>query len=132
MNTASLDTSVIVRVLVCDNEPAYEKSLKLLNQDLTFVISDLAISESIYVLETIYKKSRAEISDLFLFFLGRYDSKIQYNHDLTVAVFPFYLKHPKLSFNDCCLATLAELNNAEPLFTFDKKLAAQHPSAKLA
>lgn len=131
MNTASLDTSVIVRILVRDNEPAYQKSLKLLDQDLTFVIADLAISESVYVLETVYEKSRAEINDLFLFFLGRYDNKIKYNHDLTAAVFPFYLKHPKLSFNDCCLAALAELNNAEPLFTFDKKLASQHPSAKL-
>ena len=132
MSTASLDTSIIVRILVGDNPTLCKKVLKLFNQDITFSISDLAISETIYVLETVYHKSREEISDLLLFFLARYDDVVQYNRDLTALTIPFYLKHPKLSFNDCALASLAELNHAEPLFTLDKKLATQHPSAKLA
>ena len=130
MNTASLDTSIIVRILVRDDLSARRKALKLLGQNLTFVVTDLAISETVYVLETVYRKSRPEVIDLLAFFLSRYDN-IKYNHSLTAAVFPFYLDHPKLSFNDCCLSVLAELNHAEPLFTFDKSLAKQSPSAKL-
>lgn len=132
MSTASLDTSIIVRILVGDNPTLCKKALKLFNQGIIFVISDLALSEAIYVLETVYHKTRAEISDLLLFFLARYDDVIQYNRDMTALAVPFYVEHPKLSFNDCVLASLAELNNAEPLFTLDKKLASQHPSAKLA
>ena len=131
INTASLDTSAIVRVVADHGSPARMKVLKLLDQNLIFKISDVAISETVYVLETVYRKSREEIGDLLLLFLGRYDEKIQYNYEMTAAVFPFYLAHPKLSFNDCLLASLAELENAEPLFTLDKKLAKQHPSAKL-
>lgn len=131
MNTASLDTSIIVRILTRDNDRAYKKCLKLLNQKLNLVISDLALIETVYVLESLYGKSRMEITDLLTFFLARYDGIIKYNRPLTRAVFPFYLEHPKLSFNDCCLAAIAELDGAEPLFTLDKKLASQHPSAKL-
>lgn len=131
MNTASLDTSVIVRILTRDNDRAYKKCLKLLEQNLAFVISDLALTETVYVLGSLYGKSRMEIIDLLNFFLTRYDGIVEYNRSLTRAVFPFYLEHPKLSFNDCCLATMAEIDGAEPLFTLDKKLASQHPSAKL-
>lgn len=78
-----------------------------------------------------YHFSRAEIVNHLNMFLTHYCDVIEYNRSLTRAVFPFYLEHPKLSFADCCLATMAEINGAEPLLTFDKKLASQHPSAKL-
>ena len=39
--------------------------------------------------------------------------------------------HPKLSFEDCYLATSAELSDAKPLWTFDRKLANQALAAKL-
>ena len=131
LNTASLDTSAIVRVLVDENSVERRKALRLLDQGLTFRIADITLSETVYVLEGVYKKSRAEIGDLILFFLMRYADVIEYNQILVRAVLPFYLEHPKLSFNDCYLAAMAELNGAEPLFTLDQKLANQHPSAKL-
>lgn len=131
INTASLDTSLVVRVLSKDDEEKSRKVLELLASGGRFILSDFALYETIYVLETVYDKSREEVVDLVSFFLTRYDETIQYNHALTSAVFPFYLAHPKLSFADCCLGVQAELDNAEPLFTFDKKLAQQHPSAKL-
>lgn len=130
MNTVSLDTSIIVRILVGDKPDSCKKIMALLGQRLTFVVEDLALSETVYVLEMVYDFSRAEIVDLLNFFLTRYADKIEYNRRLTALVFPFYLEHPKLSFNDCCLVYGAEINGAEPLFTLDKKLAAQHPSAK--
>jgi predicted nucleic acid-binding protein len=42
-----------------------------------------------------------------------------------------YVNHPKLSFEDCYLAETANQNNAEPLYTLDRKLAAQHQSVEL-
>ena len=130
-NTASLDTSLIIRVLTRDDFKKCKKVLGLLASGDYFILSDLALYETVYVLEVVYEKPRGEIVDLINFFLTRYDDVVQYNRELTSVVFPFYLAHPKLSFADCCLATMAELDNAEPLFTFDKKLAQQHPSAKL-
>ena len=129
MSTASIDTSAIVRILVGDKSAL--KVLKLFREDMIFVLSDIALSETVYVLEKVYHKSRAEIGDLVLFFFAKFDSKLRYNRNLVELVFPFYMEHPKLSFNDCALGALAEIDEAEPLFTLDKKLARQHPSAKL-
>jgi predicted nucleic-acid-binding protein len=42
-----------------------------------------------------------------------------------------YLSRPALSFEDCCLSTYATLNEAEPLWTFDKKLASQAANTRL-
>jgi hypothetical protein len=42
----------------------------------------------------------------------------------------FFTDHPTLSFEDCCLATYADLSNAQPLWTFDTKLAGQVDSAR--
>jgi len=39
--------------------------------------------------------------------------------------------HPKLSFEDCLAAEQASTSGATPLWTFDTKLAKQHPAAKL-
>jgi len=46
-------------------------------------------------------------------------------------VLPIYTAHPKLSFTNCYLATLAQKTGAAPLLTFDKKLANQLPAAQL-
>ena len=131
INTASIDTSLVVRVLVRDDYDKRQKVLDLLESGPHFILFDFALYETVYVLEIVYEKKREEIIDLISFFLARYDDKITYNHALTSAAFPYYLEHSKLSFADCCLAAKAEIEGAEPLFTLDRKLAKQHPSAKL-
>ena len=129
----SLDTSLIVRYITNDVPEQRKRVSKLLSvPDTTHVLFDAALIETVFVLETHYHFSRNEVVDHLNFFLTHYSDVIEYNRPLTRAVFPFYIEHPKLSFNDCCLATMAEIEAAEPLFTFDKKLALQHPSAKLA
>lgn len=129
MASDSLDANIIIRYITNDIPEKRKKVIKLLDSG-THRLTDLAISEIVYVLEDFYELSRDEIANQLLFLLAQYDGTIIYNHDLTSSVFPFYVEHPKLSFNDCCLAAYSELENSEPLFTFDKKLALQHPSAK--
>lgn len=104
---------------------------KLLESGSVHHISDLAISEVAYVLECHYGHTHQEVAALIGLFLKNYDEVLNYNRELFELVFPYYEEHPALSFNDCCLAFYAELGHAEPLFTFDQKLARQHPSAKM-
>lgn len=126
----SLDTSVILSVLL--GEPANQRDVTwgLLESGSAHQIADLAISEAVYVLEYHYKQTREEIAFEFQNFFLAHNDVLNYNRALMERVFPYYVAHPALSFNDCCLAFYAELNHAEPLFTFDKKLDLQHPSAK--
>ena len=128
----SLDTNTIVHFILGDIPEQAEKVDALLNSpDTLHKIFDLAISESVYIFEKIYKMDRKRIVAALDSFLKCYDEVLDYNRELFELVFPYYESHPVLSFNDCCLAFLAELECAEPLFTFDNRLAKQHPSAKL-
>ena len=130
-NTASLDTSLLVRIIVKDNPKLYKKALRILSDtDTVFTIEDVAIMEMIHVLESIYGYSRTEISDAVNLLSDM--NNLRLNRPVFASVVPLYLAHPKLSFNDCYLAIMSKYHSAEPLFTFDKKLAAQLPSAKLA
>lgn len=130
--TDSLDTNLIVRYLIGDVPKQYKIADELLSSPrVQHFISDIALSECVYVLEKNYRMSRETIADLLSFFLTRHSGAVIYNHELTSITIPLYLAHPKLSWNDCALAAEAEIRHHEPLFTFDKKLAQQLSQAKL-
>ena len=95
---------------------------------MTYHVADLAITEAVYVMQK-RGSTRRQIVDALNVVLN--DFGLQYNRMLFKRVFPMYLASPKLSFNDCCLAGYAALNQAEPLWTFDKDLAKESGTAKL-
>lgn len=126
----SLDTNIILRLILKD-VPAQCLKLQdlLMRQGYTYDVADLAITEAVYVMQSNYGLPREKIVDgvrRLLLFPG-----VNYNQMLFEQVFPMYLRCPKLSFNDCCLAGYAMLNQAEPLWTFDKELAKESGAAKL-
>lgn len=129
LNTSSLDTNIILRVITKDVPELCERAENLLNQKLNiFVVEDVAVMEAVHSLETSYHHTRADIVlELQSFFASK---NISYSADVFEAVYPLYLKHPKLSFNDIYLSVKSELRSAEPLWTFDKKLATQLASPK--
>lgn len=124
----SLDTNIILRLMLRD---VPEQCLKIqdlfMRQGVTYHVADLAITEAVYVLQRYY--DRRDIVDMLsgIFELG----DLNYNRNLFERVFPMYLNCPKLSFNDCCLAGYAALNEVEPLWTFDKALAKESGTAKM-
>ena len=129
-NTSSLDTNVILRLLVEDNPAQVKKALNLLSDEShSFLVEDVAIMEAVHTLETYYKKSREEIVDLLESLISA--PNILYSSpEFFEKTYPLYLKYPMLSFNDCYLAVKSEAASAEPLWTFDKLLAKKLPSAK--
>lgn len=124
----SLDTNIILRFILKD---VPEQCLKiqdmLMRQGVSYDVADLAITEAVFVLQRSY--TRAEIVERIGWVLSFPDMNV--NRELFRRAFPMYLEHPALSFNDCCLAAYAELNEAEPLWTFDQALAKQSGTAKL-
>ena len=128
-NFETLDTNILLRFILNDIPEQRAKVIKLLSKpDTRYHVADLAISEMSYVLETQLKHPRILIVREVQQILS--ESNINCNRALFSEVLPFYLSHPKLSFADCCLSIYAALNQAEPLWTFDKKLALQSPTAK--
>lgn len=130
--TDSIDTNIVLRYILNDIPEQKQRVIELLSEPhTTHYLSNQAISEVLYVLERTYGIARERIVDAVSFFLTRYDGAILYDHELSKVAFPLYLAHPKLSWTDCALAAEAEIRHHEPLMTFDKKLAAQVPQAKL-
>jgi len=126
----AVDTNVLLRLILRD---VPEQCLKvqdlLLRQKACYDVADLAVEEVVYVLQKGFGWTRAGIVEALRSVLDL--SWFDYNRALFTRVFPLYLEHPGLSFNDCCLAVYAELNQTEPLWTLDQDLAKQVPAAKL-
>lgn len=131
MASDSLDTCLIISAVLGEPVEQRDAVWSLLESGDMHHVSDLAISETVYVLEYHYRQTRAEIVFGLESFFKTHDDVLSYNKDLFALVFPYYAAHPALSFNDCCLAYYAEAGHAEPLFTFDQKLAKTHPSTKM-
>lgn len=126
----SLDANVLLR-LVLNDVPDQHAAVELLFEKASgqFAVADTAIIEVVFVLERYYTLSRAVIVDAIEGMMSL--SKVNCNRALFEKALPLFAKHSSLSFGDCCLATYTELNAAKPLWTFDRKLANQAPSAKL-
>ncbi len=128
--SGSLDTNAILRLLINDIPRQHEAVKALLTKASSqFAVADTAIIELVFVLERYYGFSRQQTKEAVIGLLQL--REINCNRPLFEKVLSVYLDHSALSFEDCCLSTYAMLNGAEPLWTFDKKLATQATSAKL-
>ena len=129
MKHTSLDTNVLLRWLLGDIEEQAKIATRVIYSAKSFDISDMAINEVVFVLERVVKADRKVIADNIYRILAQ--ENFNCNRLLLKPATELYIQHSNLSFVDCCLAVQAELNNTTPLYTFDKKLAAQLKSAKL-
>ena len=127
--TPSLDTNVLLRLIVRDNAQMLEKARKLLDEHEVFAVADQAIIEIVYVLGGHYGYSRHEVADVVKALID--NQHLNLNRPLFERVLPHYRKHSSLSFTDCCLEAYATLNQQTPLYTFDTKLAKQLTGARL-
>ena len=130
--TLSIDTNIIVHAIIQEPKEQYLRTCNLLTQpDCTFRVFDSAIIESVYVFETFYIDSRAKIAEFLTNFFYQFSDTLDYNRTIVKMVLPYWVEHPALSFTDCYLAFMADYSGVCPLMTLDKKLASQHPAAKV-
>ncbi len=129
VRTASLDACCILRWLLQDIPEQAQAVHELLSNTGNYHIADTTLMEVVYVLERIYKQERYFIASCLNLISSL--NQINCNRELISAVIPVYTENPAVSFADCCAATYAELNNAQPLLTFDKKLAYKLSQAEL-
>jgi len=128
--TGSFDTNVLLRLLLNDIPEQHTATKKLLGEaNYQFAIADTAIIELVFVLDRYYGFRRSQTVEAVEGLMKL--KEINCNRVLFDIAMPIYIKHPGLSFEDCCLSVYALLDDAEPLWTFDKKLAIQAPNARL-
>ena len=125
----SLDANVLLRWLLNDIPAQAAAVDSLFAKAGKFHVSDLAIIEVAYILEKMLSFPRSLVAENLLQVLEH--PKCLCNVRMFSRAISRYTENPKLSLVDCCLATYAVLNNATPLYTFDKKLANQLEGAAL-
>lgn len=124
----SLDTNILVRLAVNDDLPQAQKALGVLKNlesgsRKALVLTEMLV-ELAYVMETIYSCTRDEVADFMedllaapVFFLP--------DEDVVRKVLPVYRIQGE--FADHIIVARSRKNNAEQLFSFDKKLQKTYP-----
>ena len=118
-----VDANVILRYLLRDDEPLFQKASEILEKVRTgeekVVILESVLTECVYVLLKVYGVDRSTIADKLsglLYYKGVANLDKQ---DLIDSVNLFDQTH--LSFVDCLLCAKSK-NNAMPMVTFDEEL----------
>lgn len=121
-----LDTNILVRFLVKDDEEQYQQTYKLFSQSaVTFMISYPVLVEMIWVLETRYGYDKERL----VFILQEFnDSKNFYYPDRSIiekAIADY--RKSSADFADCLIGAFNKEHNCKTTYTFDKK-ASKLPS----
>jgi predicted nucleic acid-binding protein len=101
----------------------------LASPDRTFLVDPLVFAEFIHSLTTHYELTRQQASTVVRWVPAIESTDC--DRPAVTAATAMYESHPKLSFEDCPLAEHAIRHEVLPLWTFDTKLARQHPAARL-
>jgi predicted nucleic acid-binding protein len=126
----SLDTNAVLRLLIKDVPEHYQAVLALLDREgAQYHIDDLAVAETAYVAEALYKMDRKTIAALLSALFD--EPSVSYNQEVFSRSIPFWVEHPKLSFYDVYLVEAAKVAHRTPYWTFDRKLASQSEAAEL-
>lgn len=119
-----LDTNVLLRLITNDiPEQCVQVERLLKSADRIFFVSELVLSECFYVLQAQYEYTKSMALEALRDVLSL--SRVDYDKAVIDPAIAFCMEHPALSFTDCYLKCFAENRGMTPVWTFDKKMAAQ-------
>lgn len=120
--THYLDTNVLLRLILQDNEPQSKHARSLVEQsqkkELTLFVSTITLFESEWVLRSFYKFDKQDIVQIFQKLLSLSEILFEHSHLLNLT-FSLWEKN-NLSLEDSYHLAYCKLNGME-LETFDKK-----------
>ena len=123
---AFLDTSVIVRYLV--GEPAEEaaQASHIILETEGLQISDVVLTETVYVLRTRYQVPRETIIDSSIALIQR-DNVSVYAMDDDLALQGLTMCRPsgRVSISDAMIWAAARSNGARAIYTFDQRFPSE-------
>ena len=118
-----LDTNVLLDWLLDRDADRTAKIDALFTRSLELHVPDVVIVELAFALEKVYELPRVLVADNLNKIID--EAVINCNRSMFRRAIGEYVQHPALSFLDCCLLQYAELQNALPVWTSDKKLIQQ-------
>jgi predicted nucleic-acid-binding protein len=122
---ASLDTNVLVRYLVQDDEHQLELARQLIEQQVqarkTLYIPVSVTLELEWVLRSRYGFNKTTVTETYKSLLQ--SRELEFQSESAVEIALLYYKTHTVDFADCLHTALAAQSTHTPLVTFDKKAA---------
>ena len=116
----AIDTNVVVRLRARDDASQYEAAKAFVASGAW--VSLIALVESVWVLQSYYRRSAEEIGDAIAALLQN-ESLVLDDANVVAAALESFRRAPSVGFADCLMLELARKAGRLPLGTFDRNLA---------
>ena len=124
----SVDTNVLVRLLARDDAKQTAAAENFVAAGAW--ISHLVLLETIWVLDSVYDRSPAELATAIDMLLTHETLSIQ-DEDVVSAALATFRSRPTIGFSDCLILEVARKSGHLPLGTFDRTLGKLGDTTKL-
>jgi predicted nucleic acid-binding protein len=120
-----LDTSVVIRYLVHDDQVLAERAQRIIVGDTVLSLTDGTLAEIAHVLTRVYGIPRAAVVDELILLIRRSNVRL-FDLDLALTIQALQLCRPsgRVSFADALLWASARSAGATTIYTFDERFPA--------
>jgi len=116
----AVDTNLLVRLLVRDNADQADAAEAFVAKGAW--VSHLVLAETLWVLDAVYDRSSAQISNAIDRLLNHRQLTLQ-DPDVVARALNHYRSRPSPGFSDCLVLEIARKAGHLPLGTFDRNLS---------
>ena len=116
----AVDTNLLVRLLVRDDSDQVNAAEAFVSRGAW--VSHLVLAETLWVLDAVYNRSPAQISNAIDRLLNHKELTLQDPDVVTLALNHFRTR-PSLGFSDCLVLEIARKAGHLPLGTFDRNFS---------
>ncbi len=116
----AIDTNVLVRLVARDDADQVKAAEQFVGKGAW--ISLLVLAETLWVLESVYDLSRAQIATAVDMLLNHQDLSLQ-DAEVVASALLNYRSRPAVDFSDCLVLEIARKAGHLPVGTFDRNFA---------
>lgn len=116
----AIDTNVLVRLVARDDAVQVEAAERFVGKGAW--ISHLVLAETLWVLDSVYDLSRAQIATAVEMLLNHRDLSLQ-EAEVVASALLVYRSRPAIDFSDCLVLEIARKAGHLPIATFDRSFA---------
>jgi predicted nucleic-acid-binding protein len=116
----AVDTNVLVRLLARDDADQVDSAEAFIKKGAW--VSHLVLAETLWVLDSVYDLSRAQIATAIEMLLNHRELCLQ-DADVVTAALGHYRRRSAVEFSDCLVLEIANKAGHLPVATFDRNFA---------
>ena len=125
----AVDTNVLVRLLARDDGDQVRAAENFIAKGAW--VSQLVLAETLWVLDSVYDLSRAQIATAVEMLLNHRELSVQ-DADVVTTALAHYRRRSAVEFSDCLVLEIARKAGHLPVITFDRNFAKLDDVQRLA